>query len=719
MKKLFLILITVFPLYCTAQYNQYEYLRINNVNSWNSQQGSIDSVMFEVKPKGVYTEIGMYFDFSTNGTSFSPFDSLEVEMLFKLPPNAEVIDMWLWIDDTIIVADVYDKWTASQIYEDIVDRRTDPAILYRYDNHSGWDWWYYEYFDYTDYYMFKIFPLLTSLPRKAKITYLIRNTEAFSKYPSVALPHNILALSNQSILNTCVRFFPETGMMAPKLNEMPASIFTLHTNPISGNYYETNLSNTNFSNPLTLSYTRSIINLFDVANYTDTQYSENFYQLQVKPGDLFNINENKKALFLFDFIPGNCYSVTSNQLLAQVKSDILSRFSASDSVNFMFSGFITNSYSNSWIPADSASITNAFNSINSSWFNSYSNLLTLLADGIQFIQTHNDIGSIVLIASSGSNGAFQQANAIINNLMSVMGSSNIPIHVVDMNETNSPVYYISDQYYYGNEYLYLNLSTQTTGEHYSIKDESLDNIMADVTGKLSGFFSNFDMYVTLENGYTYSNFDMFAQSGLIYFDQPAQKIGKYNGTGRFRLIAHGQLPNGQLYVKDTLIDNSFVRPADSVMRAMWAAQLIRELASQSQTNTIISQIITISMNERVLSDYTAFLALEPGLGPLDPDNNTEPVGNQETNSDETCNFSVYPNPFDDVSSISYSLVSPSHVLIAVYDVMGKLLTVLADTDQEAGDFSIVFNPDDLAPGIYFCRLEINHNETRTVKMVKK
>jgi Ca-activated chloride channel family protein len=356
----------------------------------------------------------------------------------------------LWIDDTIIVADVYDKWTASQIYEDIVDRRTDPAILYKYE-YSGWNWNYYQYIDYTDYYMFKIFPMLTNLPRKAKITYLVRNNEGLTQNPTVVLPINILKLSGQNILNTIVRFFPDSNMVSPIITEIPVSTFTYHSNPLHGNYYETSVANASSNNSLSLSYTQTVINSVPIKTHFDASHSENFYQLQLKPIDLFGIPGNKKALFLFDFIDANCNSLNASQLLNQVKSKILSQFTTGDSVNFMFSGFITHSYSNNWISADPVSINNAFSTMNSTWFNTYSNLATLLYDGIQFIKGKNDIGSIVLIASSNTNGASQQANGLITNILSVMGSSDIPIHIIDLNEMNSPQYYIGGQYYYGND----------------------------------------------------------------------------------------------------------------------------------------------------------------------------------------------------------------------------------------------------------------------------
>jgi len=47
--------------------------------------------------------------------------------------------------------------------------------------------------------------------------------------------------------------------------------------------------------------------------------------------------------------------------------------------------------------------------------------------------------------------------------------------------------------------------------------------------------------------------------------------------------------------------------------------ILKSLESQNKTNDIVAEIINISMNNRILSLYTAFLALEPNFIP-DEDN---------------------------------------------------------------------------------------------------
>ena len=64
----------------------------------------------------------------------------------------------------------------------------------------------------------------------------------------------------------------------------------------------------------------------------------------------------------------------------------------------------------------------------------------------------------------------------------------------------------------------------------------------------------------------------------------------------------------------------------------------------------------------------------------------------------------YPNPYNPSTTIKYNLPTRSHVQLIVYDVLGKVVSDLVDTEQPAGFKSIVWNAN-VSSGIYFYRLE--------------
>ncbi len=79
----------------------------------------------------------------------------------------------------------------------------------------------------------------------------------------------------------------------------------------------------------------------------------------------------------------------------------------------------------------------------------------------------------------------------------------------------------------------------------------------------------------------------------------------------------------------------------------------------------------------------------------------------------------YPNPFNPSTSISFSIPVRSHIHLRVYNVLGQLITTLADADKSPGTYSVSWNAGDLPGGIYFYRLEAGrYGETRKMVLIK-
>ncbi|MBX7044791.1 MAG: fibronectin type III domain-containing protein [Ignavibacteria bacterium] len=68
----------------------------------------------------------------------------------------------------------------------------------------------------------------------------------------------------------------------------------------------------------------------------------------------------------------------------------------------------------------------------------------------------------------------------------------------------------------------------------------------------------------------------------------------------------------------------------------------------------------------------------------------------------------YPNPFNPSTKINYQLPKDAFVKINVYDMTGRLISQLVNTQQQAGYYTIDFNSgmtSGIASGIYFYRIE--------------
>jgi len=79
-------------------------------------------------------------------------------------------------------------------------------------------------------------------------------------------------------------------------------------------------------------------------------------------------------------------------------------------------------------------------------------------------------------------------------------------------------------------------------------------------------------------------------------------------------------------------------------------------------------------------------------------------------------YPVYPNPFNPSTTIRYTLARDSEVKIIVYDLSGKEIAVLVNAELKAGDYTVKWNTDNIASGIYIYKL-ITDNFVRSRKMI--
>jgi hypothetical protein len=64
----------------------------------------------------------------------------------------------------------------------------------------------------------------------------------------------------------------------------------------------------------------------------------------------------------------------------------------------------------------------------------------------------------------------------------------------------------------------------------------------------------------------------------------------------------------------------------------------------------------------------------------------------------------YPNPASGATKIEYKVLRAGTVSIKIYDVTGQEVSTLVDASLGAGDYSVVFDTDNIPEGIYFYTL---------------
>ena len=69
----------------------------------------------------------------------------------------------------------------------------------------------------------------------------------------------------------------------------------------------------------------------------------------------------------------------------------------------------------------------------------------------------------------------------------------------------------------------------------------------------------------------------------------------------------------------------------------------------------------------------------------------------------------YPNPFNGSTVINYSIANSGNVKLAIYDILGREVITLLNSNQNAGSYSVTWlglnsQGVDVVSGIYFYKL---------------
>ena len=98
------------------------------------------------------------------------------------------------------------------------------------------------------------------------------------------------------------------------------------------------------------------------------------------------------------------------------------------------------------------------------------------------------------------------------------------------------------------------------------------------------------------------------------------------------------------------------------------------------------------------------------------------VGDLITTPDKYFLFPNYPNPFNPVTTIKYSIPQSGMVTMKVFNLLGQEVKTLVNQEQRAGEYRIKFNASHLASGVYLYRISVGSfgqsgNYSLTKKMI--
>lgn len=684
--------------------SQANLLKIGNphIGNWTYTYGNIEDAAVTVEPHGLYMEYGLYLTFSAIPYSFYNGDSLEVVLKFTLPEKSAIIDSWLWIDDNISKALLLDSRTATEIYENNVRRRIDPSLLRK----TG-----------TDTYELRIFPLIAGNSRRVKITYLAPNTwNGQSVWAS--LPTHVVATSHQTPQEFLVRYYPKGSWKTPLLQASQSINFTPVIDSTGNNLLQATIPNSLIDENISIQFASPITNGVYAEKYETAD--DKFYEIAFSPEAFLNQSSGRKVCVLLDYESGG--QLNREQMLSEAKIALLNNLSPADSFNLFFSEYLNiQQTSSGWISAHPDSIKKAFDDIN--YFSVYSSLNGLIAAGIEFMQQQGNDGNVLLISNARQYSNFSVATAVYNDVIGLM-SSIFPINIVDYNTLNNPYTILNSVYYFGNEYLYRRLAEYTGGGYQSIHNNSqtLGQALNKALEAASGpNITAFDLTTTVTGGFCYGRYSISSEGSLLStLKKPITQIGRYFGNLPMK-VQFGCIIDNQPYFAEVLLEENDFVSGDTMMREKWYTQYIKDLELSSSNNAIVPNLVSTSINERILSTYTAFLCLEDSIYfcPTCPDDGGVIIDTQEP-KDGGLALKAFPNPFtDEVNFTAETLGNPGS--LEIYTMDGRLVYQKTIASGDAA-FNWTWNGNDtggakVAPGVYFVRIQSGGKQT-IIKLIR-
>jgi len=84
--------------------------------------------------------------------------------------------------------------------------------------------------------------------------------------------------------------------------------------------------------------------------------------------------------------------------------------------------------------------------------------------------------------------------------------------------------------------------------------------------------------------------------------------------------------------------------------------------------------------------------------------------------DKVSLYQNYPNPFNPYTTIRYALTLTSNVNLSIFDVEGRKIITLVSERQQAGEYTVEWDPTQLASGVYYGCLKVG-SDIKIIKII--
>lgn len=231
------------------------------------------------------------------------------------------------------------------------------------------------------------------------------------------------------------------------------------------------------------------------------------------------------------------------------------------------------------------------------------------------------------------------------------------------------------------------------------------------------------------------------QYGITDFTGNTVRTAGYTGVNCTNYKNHNLGPTftvqGNILIGQRILDSMYTRyvntpgtMADKLMAALQGAKVIGADTRCNPTRSSISAFLRVAKpTDPQSGPYWLDLNVQTVPSPKDPIDSLQVLYNQWQVTGISNNHGIYPesyslmqnypNPFNPTTTITFDIAKLSFVKLAVYDMSGREVSVLAENMFHRGEYSINFDASGLASGVYLYQLRADeYTTTRKMIVVK-
>lgn len=613
----------------------------------------------------------------------------EATCIFPLPEGAVITELIYWMNGVKYIASVKEKKAAQQAYNDKIRRMLDPALLqFAGDN------------------VFKL--NIAPLNPRTDVRFAITYTEL--------LPYEFGKVSYKFLLNATSISSKPLERVSLTINAHTQSKFISMTSPTHGNFtvhkiqqnspsdYTMTFGDENFlpdrDYVLSFETARDGVDIHALGYVGAPQDSlgDGFFATWITPPD--NLNEQYATPRNIVFVADISSSMEGRRItqLKEALGVFLDALMPYDRFNIVV--FSTNvvSMKSDLVQATPQATSDARNFVQKLGAVGLTDIDDALKASLSMSFSDSTANSIVFMTDGMPSWGEMDSSKILANVKRG-NTKNIRIFSFGIGEDL-------------NKYLLTNLASQNAG--YTAYINSADSIPV----VIANHFKKISLPALQAPSIDYGSLQTYDVYPIVlpdlFFGAQVLQLGRYKSGGVYPVTLKGKIRGNDITQTSNVNFPSTVGGNKSVSR-LWAQLKINELLGQidrfGERKELVDAIIQLSIKFGILTRYTALYA--------DPDDKATPVVEEGTAMENAtlAMSAAMPNPFSSLCAFTLRIkptTGMQHVRIAVYDVMGNLITYLADDAFDTGEYRFEWNGtkesgEAASAGIYLLRVECGNN----------